>query len=100
MNDIYETVNDFMGPSNIGARKKRSARDHLLVVNSIINEAGNNKSVKLDVNVYNVAKCFDKMDYKATGNDMFDAGVNGNGQLNCKCCCENSLGFHHRKKRN
>ena len=75
MNDIYETVDGFMGPSNIGARKKRSCRDHVLVVNSIINEAVNNKTIELDINVYDVSKCFDKMDYKATAVDMYDAGV-------------------------
>ena len=75
MDEVYETVDKSMGPSNIGARKGRNVRDHLLVIKSIINEAVKDKVNKTDVNLYDIVKCFDKMNYKATGNDMFEAGV-------------------------
>ena len=75
MAEVYDVIDSNMGPSNIGGRKGRNARDHILVVNSVLNEAAQNKSKKIDINVYDVAKCFDKMAYKPTSNDVFDAGV-------------------------
>ena len=75
LDEVYQTVDKSMGPSNIGARKGRNVRDHLLVINSVINEAVNDKTKDTDINIYDVKKCFDKMDYKTTGNDMFDAGI-------------------------
>ena len=75
-NDIYETVDSSMSSSNIGARKKRNIRDHLFVVNAIINEAHNNSIKKaIDIQIYDVTKCFDKLDYLSTANDVYSAGV-------------------------
>ena len=71
LDDVHDDIDQNMGPSNIGARKKRNIRDHLLVVNSVINDTLKNKDAEADINVYDVAKCFDKMSYKETGNDMF-----------------------------
>ena len=77
LEEVYETVDSNMGPSNIGARKGKNVRDHLLVMNSVINEAIHDKDTGVDITVYDVVTCFDKMDYKSTANDMFDVGVKG-----------------------
>ena len=74
-NDIYEKVDESMSCSNIGARKNRNIRDHLFVVNAIVNDVVKNKK-KVDIEIYDVQKCFDKMSFKETANDMFKAGVN------------------------
>ena len=77
-NDVYDTVDGNMSCSNIGARKKRNIRDHLFVVNAIINDAihnpGENKDI--DIGIYDAYKCFDKLEYTNTSIDLYNAGVN------------------------
>ena len=61
-NDIYDTIDSNMSCSNIGARKNRSINDHLFVINGIFNDVLKNKnSEEIDVQIYDVAKCFDKL---------------------------------------
>ena len=75
-NDIYDRVDSNMSCSNIGARKNRNIRDHLFVINGIINDVINNKQANdIDVQIYDVAKCFDKLEFINTANDLFNAGV-------------------------
>ena len=80
-----------MSCSNIGGRKNRNIRDHLFVVNGIINDVINNKQSKeVDLKIYDVAKCFDKLEYHNTANDLFNAGVNNDkfvtiANSNMKC---------------
>ena len=65
-----------MSCSNIGARKNRSINDHLFVINGIINDVRNNsKSSNIDIQIYDVAKCFDKLEYVNTPTDLYNAGV-------------------------
>ena len=65
-----------MSCSNIGARKNRNIRDHLFVINGIINDVINNKdSENIDVQIYDVAKCVDKREYTNTATDLYNAGV-------------------------
>ena len=64
-----------MRSSNIGARKDRNILDHLFVLNSILQEVSENKK-NIDIGLYDVMKCFDKMWSSETANDMFKAGLN------------------------
>ena len=65
-----------MSCSNIGGRKDRNIREHLFVVNGIINDVMKNKNTKeVDIEIYDVAKCFDKLEYHNTANDFYKAGV-------------------------
>ena len=50
-----------MSPSNIGGRKNRNIRDHLFVINSILHDFKQNKKENIDIEIYDVKKCFDKM---------------------------------------
>ena len=45
-NDNYDKINQNMTDSNIGGRKGRNIRDHLLVINSIINDVVKSKDKK------------------------------------------------------
>ena len=77
-NDIYETVDRHMSSSNIGARKNRNIRDHLFVINGVTNDILNNKDNKnrnIDIQIYDVSKCFDKLEYTNTATDLYRAGV-------------------------
>ena len=65
-----------MSCSNIGARKERNIRDHLFVINSILFEVSENKNINIDIEIYDIEKCVDKMWASETANDMFKAGLN------------------------
>ena len=64
--DNYQIIDNNMSCSNIGARKNRNIRDHLFVVYADLNDAINRKKEDIDIQIYDVAKCFDKMWYKET----------------------------------
>ena len=64
-----------MSPSNIGGRKNRNICDHIFVINSILHDFKQNKKENLDIEIYDVKKCFDKMWANETANDFYDAGV-------------------------
>ena len=92
-NDIYEKVDASMSCSNIGARKHRNIRDHLFVINGIINDVNRNNEAKaIDVQIYDVAKCFDKLEFINTSNDLFYSGVQDDKQQEMRCFCQDPLG--------
>ena len=72
--DIYDIVDGNMSDSNVGGRKKRNIRDNLFMINGIINYAMKEK-IDIDINLYDIQKCFDAMWYQETMNDMWDVGV-------------------------
>ena len=76
-NDCYDVIDSNMSCSNIGARKNRNIRDHLFVVNSVFHDVqqGKTNSQGVDCEIYDISKCFDKMWYQETANDLYNAGV-------------------------
>ena len=72
--DKYDAIDECMSDSNVGGRKKRNIRDNLFVIYSIINDAIRNKK-SIDVQFYDIAKCFDAMWAEESMNDFYDAGV-------------------------
>ena len=75
LKDKYDIIDKSMSCSNIGARKGRNIRDHLFVLNGVLNEALQNKDKNIDIQIMDIEKCFDKMNYKETANDLWTAGV-------------------------
>ena len=75
LNDKYDIIDGSMSCSNIGARKGRNIRDHLFVINGVLNEALQRKDKNIDIQIVDIQKCFDKMSYKETANDIYNAGV-------------------------
>ena len=74
-NEHYATIDNSMSPSNIGARRNRNIRDHLFVINAIFHDIRESKNKSIDVEIYDVRKCFDKMWSQETANDIFDVGI-------------------------
>ena len=74
-NENYGLIDENMTCSNISGRKNRNIRDHLFVINAILNDVKNNKDMKIDIQIVDIRKCFDKMSYKETANDLYNAGV-------------------------
>ena len=50
-----------MSDSNIGARKNRNIRDHLFIVYGVINSVLNGSDDPVDIQIYDVEKCFDAL---------------------------------------
>ena len=70
-----------MSDSNVGGRKRKNIRNHIFIVNGVINEALRNKN-NLDVEILDYRQCFDGMWLDETINDLFEAGlVNDNLNL-------------------
>ena len=70
LNDKYDIIDGSMSCSNIGARKGRNIRDHLFVINGVLNEALHRKDKNIDIQIVDIQKCFDKMSYKETAYDI------------------------------
>ena len=69
--DNFEIIDSKMSDSNVGARKKRNIRDHLFIVNGIINNVKNDKTEEsIDLEIFDIVKCFDRMWYKETMNGI------------------------------
>ena len=69
--DKRDRIDGEMSDSNIGGRRDRNIRNHLFVMNGIINDVVQNKKACIDICIYDVAKCFDAMDLKITMNDLY-----------------------------
>ena len=74
-NEKYEVIDKNMSSSNIGGRKNRNIRDHLFVINAILHDASKDKKKSIDIEIYDIKKCFDKMWTQETSNDLYDVGV-------------------------
>ena len=73
--DVYPTVDNELSFSNVGGRKGRSVRDHIFIIRSIINDVINGDAEEIDIELFDITKCFDEMGFEETHNDLFDAGV-------------------------
>ena len=79
-NDEYFMIDSNMSDSNVGGRKKKNIRNHIFIVNGIINEAMRNKE-NIDITILDYRQCFDGMWLEETINDLFEAGL-ANDNLN------------------
>ena len=71
----YHTIDQNMSDSNVGARRKKSIRNHLFILNGLINDAVNSKNKSLDILIVDYRQCFDSMWLDECANDLFQAGV-------------------------
>ena len=74
--DKYEIVDGNMSDSQIGARKHKNIRNHIFVLNGIINDAINTKGKSIDVLIYDYRQCFDSLWLDEAINDLYEAGIN------------------------
>ena len=74
-NDKYEVIDSNMSDSNVGARKGMNIRNHIFVINGIINSVLQDKSKAVDIQILDYKQCFDSMWLEDTLNDLYDAGV-------------------------
>ena len=79
-NDEYENIDSQMSDSNVGGRKRKNIRNHLFIVNGIINESIRMKK-EIDIEILDYKQCFDSMWLEETVNDLFETGLK-NDNLN------------------
>ena len=70
--DLYDEIDMNMSPSNIGARKKRNIRNHLLIIYGIINSVINGNEEPVDLQIYDIEKCFDALWLDDCLNDVYE----------------------------
>jgi hypothetical protein len=68
----YPLVDSNMSNSNIGARKNRNIRDHLFIVYGVINSVQNGNDDPVDIQIYDVEKCFDALWLEDCMMDIFE----------------------------
>ena len=73
-NDEYPGIDKNLTDSNVGARQNRNIRDNIFVINAISNEAVKRKLKGIDMQIFDVYKCFDKLWAKECLNDLYECG--------------------------
>ena len=73
--DKYSIVDQNMSDSNVGARKNKNIRNHLFILNGIINDVVNNKDKHIDLIIVDYKQCFDSMWLEECMNDLWNAGL-------------------------
>ena len=73
---MIDEIENNLTESNIGARKGRATRDHIFIINSIINETMKDKRKQpLDMVFYDVRQCFDSLWMEKTLIDLSKNGI-------------------------
>ena len=74
--DKYEIIDENMSDSNVGARKNKNIRNHLFVINGVINDVLCRKEESIDIQILDYKQCFDSLWLEESVNDLWEAGVN------------------------
>ena len=69
---------DNMSDSNIGGRKERNIKNHLFMFYGIINSVINGNEDCIDIQIYDIIKCFDGLWLEDCLNDIFDTVPDAN----------------------
>ena len=72
-NDLYPEIESNMSNSNIGAMKKKNISNHLFVVYGIINSVVCGESPCVDIQIFNLIKCFDGLWLEDVMNDLYES---------------------------
>ena len=70
--DNYKEVDLRMTDSNIGSRKRRNIKDHLLIIHGIINSVLRGSDDCIDIQIYDIEKAFDALWLEDCLNDIFE----------------------------
>ena len=73
-NDEYETIDEALNDSKVGARTGRNIRDNIFVRNAVTNSVINGNTELIDIHFFDVEKCFDVLWAEECINDLYEAG--------------------------
>ena len=72
----YQIIDKNMSDSQVGARKGKSVRNHVWILNGIIQDVLSSKTKKpVDVLIFDYKQCFDSLWLKECLNDLYESGV-------------------------
>ena len=71
-NDKYADLDENMTDSNIGARKGRNIRNHLMIIYGVINSVIKGGEDCVDLQIYDLEKAFDALWLEDCLNDLYD----------------------------
>ena len=74
-NDVYPILDKNMSDSNVGGRRDRNIRNHLFVVNGVINDVINGKADSIDIQIIDYRQWFDSMWLAESINDLYESGI-------------------------
>ena len=74
-NDEYDGIDENLSDSNVGARQSRNIRDNNFILNAITNSVVNGGEDPVDVQLFDIDKCFDSLWVEECINDIFEAGL-------------------------
>lgn len=74
-NDEYENIEEGLTDSNVGARKLRNIRDNIFVLSAVLNDVINGNAKSIDLQIYDVAKCFDALWLEEAVSDLYESGL-------------------------
>ena len=102
-NDEYATIDSNLSDSNVGARKGRNIRDNIFVLNAVMNSIKKGKEDPVDIQVFDIEKCFDALWLQECINDIYEAGLQNDKlpllfieNANAKVAIKTSLGVSKR----
>ena len=75
-NDEISKIDSNLTDSNVGARKHRNIRDNIFVMNAILNAKDIEEA--LDIQIYDIEKCFDALWLHEVINCLYDSGLRNN----------------------
>ena len=70
--DNYDDIDRNMSDSNVGARKHRNIKDHLLVIYGVINSVVRGNEDCIDIQIYDLEQAFDSLWLEDCLNDIYD----------------------------
>ena len=73
--EVYDTLDENMSDSNVGGRKKKNIRNHVFIINGIINDVINGNAEPIDVEIIDYRQCFDSMWLSESINDLYESGI-------------------------
>ena len=77
--DIYSILDESMSDSQIGSRKGKNIRNHIWVLNCIIDDTlKSNKKHPVDIQIYDYKQCFDALWLEECLNDIYSGGLRDN----------------------
>ena len=74
-NDEIDNIDKSLTDSNVGARRNRNIRDNIFAMNAILNSVSKENKEALDLQIYDIEKCFDSLWLHEVINCLFEAGL-------------------------
>ena len=69
---LYPDLDTSMSDSNIGARSKKNVRNHLFIINGIINSVVKEGRECIDIMIYDIVQAFDSLWLQDCMNELYD----------------------------